>query len=349
MRISGFLLVLTLSFSSLYGEGKMIINPITDVCWKCVFPLKIAGKKVAKGGENSFESASAKKGLCHCPAEKLGLPTLVGIPISFWEPTRVIEITRNPGKLVALGGMKLPVMKNSKKGAVSSSGRGSQTASYYVHCYEYPIFNLLNLGTSLVCTEFEKKSFFVRIPYLSELDPEWHNEKLSKYLNPESLLFANPLAQVSCAPDCIASTIQKPNDLLFWCAGCQGSLFPLTGFVANHIGGLQSSLLLMQRVIAKLHQRGGLKTYSEGDPLTKKSYCQKGYSRRVKRSQYKTQLVYPVSMTKGPCQALGKTELFWGAGKSFPVKGEEFCYILWTERRCCLDPIKAGFKKGFGI
>lgn len=347
MPIRLLLLALYLMTTSLYSEGKMIINPLTDVCWKCVFPLKVAGVNVAKGGESSFLEGK-KKVLCSCKS-KGGLPTFVGIPVSFWEPTRVIEVTRNPGKLIVLNGMQLPGLKRKKKRAVYSSGGVSGYASYHVHCYEYPLFNLLGFARDLVCTEFGNKKFEIRLPYLSELDPEWFNEKLMKYLNPVVFAVSNPAAQVACTPDCLASTMNKPIDKLFWCAGCQGSLYPLTGFVPNYLGGLQSSLLLMQRVIKKMHARGMLKSYLEKKGLDQSSYCEKEYALHPKRAQYKTQIVYPVSATKGPCQPLGKTELFWGAGKSFPVKGEEFCYILWTERRCCLDPVKAGLKAGLGL
>ncbi len=310
-----------------------------------MFPFQVAGSNLASGGEKSLTpSPERKKLLCKCPSDKGGLPTLVGVPISFWEPTRVVEVTRHPGKLIALGGMKIPVLKRASKGAVYSSGSSRRHAHYHVHVYEYPIFNLIEMANDLVCTEFEGKDFEIEIAFMSETDPTWYDEKLLNYLNPEMILFANPIAQISCSADCLSSTMRIPNDRFFWCAGCQGSLYPLFGFVAEFIGGLQASLLLNQRVITKLHQWNLLQTYKDGDPFKDMSYCKKEFMIRPKRSQYKTQLVYPVASTKGPCNPLGKTEIFWGAGKSFPVKGEEFCYILWTHRRCCLDPVKAGLK-----
>lgn len=304
-----------------------------------MFPLKVAGYNVAMGGEKTLSDEKNREHLCRCPAEKKELPTLVGVPISFNEPTRLVDVTRIPYNMVGMGGLKL---KKTSKGykAIYTAGTPIRYASYHVHVYEYPILNLLEMANDLVCTEFGNKPFDIEIPYMSEMDPFWNDEKLLSWKNPDMLLFANPIAQVSCAPACLSSTLQKPLDELFWCAGCQGSLYPLFGFVAEFIGPLQASLLLLQRVIVKLHQTGLLKTYPDG------KYCKKEYMLRPKRGQYKTQLVYPVATTKGPCQALGKTEIFWGAGKSFPVNGEEFCFLLWTERRCCLDPVKAGLELG---
>ena len=47
-----------------------------------------------------------------------------------------------------------------------------------------------------------------------------------------------------------------PLDALFWCAGCQGGMYPLTGNVAAHVGGVQASLLAAERLVYRLHRLG---------------------------------------------------------------------------------------------
>jgi len=42
----------------------------------------------------------------------------------------------------------------------------------------------------------------------------------------------------------IAASAHLPLDALFWCAGSQGSMYPLTGHVQEHVGGVQASTLL---------------------------------------------------------------------------------------------------------
>lgn len=342
LRLFAFYLSLISILSTpLSSDGGKFLNPLTDVCWKCVFPLQVAGYDLYKGGEKSLSDDKNRKQLCHCPAEKKEMPTLIGLPVQFWEPSRLIDVTMVPYKLIGMGGMRLN--KSEKKRGASYVCGNTKYAFYHVHVYEYPLLNLVGMANDLICTEFAGDECDIKIAYISEKDWTWYNDKLLTYFNPEMLLFANPVAQVSCTSDCIQSTLQKPNDLLFWCAGCQGSLYPLFGFVAEFVGPLQASLLLVQRIIAKFHQKGWLKAYKDG------SYCKKEYSMRPKRTQYKTQLLYPVASTKGPCNALGKTEIFWGANKTFPVKGEDFCFILWTQRRCCLDPAKATLELGAGL
>ena len=83
----------------------------------------------------------------------------------------------------------------------------------------------------------------IDIAWASELDPAWLDDELSFLLNPEAALFANLPAQAACAADCTTSSAGLPLDALFWCAGCQGGMYPLTGNVAAHVGGVQASLL----------------------------------------------------------------------------------------------------------
>ena len=82
------------------------------------------------------------------------------------------------------------------------------------------------------------------IAWTSELDPAWLDDELSFLLSPEAALFANLPAQAACAADCAAASAGLPLRIrLFWCAGCQGGMYPLTGNVAAHVGGVQASLL----------------------------------------------------------------------------------------------------------
>src|SRR3546814_18112862 len=98
----------------------------------------------------------------------------------------------------------------------------------------------------------EKAAFDVA--YMTELDPLWADDELSFIINPEAVLFGNPIAQAACAADCVLASAGFANDLLFWCGWCQGSIYPFSGSVAAHVGGVHASLLLTERMIAKLHR-----------------------------------------------------------------------------------------------
>jgi conjugal transfer pilus assembly protein TraU len=55
---------------------------------------------------------------------------------------------------------------------------------------------------------------------------------------------------------------------------------------------------------------------------------------------YKTQMTYPIPNTtkiSGTCcQPFGRTTILWGAGKEYPVQGEDFSYLLFRKRNCCV-------------
>ena len=193
--------------------------------------------------------------------------------------------------------------------------------------YTYPLLELIDLSIDL--GNLEKPEF--TIPYMSELDPLWNDDQLALILNPEATLFATREAQLACVADCATASTMKPQDKLFWCAGCHGSLYPLSGSVAHHLGGIQASALLLNRIVAKMHRLGLQKGYEEED------FCAPKLMPIIKKSLYKSQIVYPVPQTSGPCQPLGRSSTFWGAGKSFPKGGEDFVYLLWSKRQCCLS------------
>jgi len=57
------------------------------------------------------------------------------------------------------------------------------------------------------------------------------------------------------------------------------------------------------------------------------------------KTQYKLQMVYPVPNTQKVdgqcCQPFGRSTMIWGAGKEFPVEGEDFAYQIFRKRNCC--------------
>ena len=319
--------ILLLLFSLFFGtsaradEGKLI-NPITDICWNCVFPIHVAGVNTTPG---HHDQVRYKDRLCFCA----GIPPKAGIPLAFWEPTHLIDVTRIPYKLLGFGGISVGKAGIRKHGAVSNVGDSGRTSFYNVHYYTWPFLNWMGILTGFPCLDKSP----LEIAYLSELDPFWDDDEWSAVVNPEGLLFANPLAQLSCASDCISASVGSPMDELFWCAGCSGSLYPFTGNVPHHVGAIQASFLLVQRLLAKIHSLGLGKGFKEGN------FCEKNLFPRIKKSLYKTQLAYPVAATKAPCPPLGQNDLHWGSGKTFPYKGEDFVYVIWTKKHCCLDAV----------
>ncbi len=318
------LLVVFSSISSIQACSGRFVNPITDICWSCLFPITIGPVKVSGGHRE--DTPNARQIPCQCPRFPY-----VGIPVGFWEPARLVDVTSVPFCMVNMGGKKIATSTVGYGVHGANGSRRTQNSFYQVHWYIYPVVYWLELIVDFLC--LEQQSFDVA--YMTELDPLWNADELSFILNPEAVLFGNLIAQAACAADCTAATSGFPLDPLFWCGGCQGSLYPFTGNNAAHNGGVQASLLMVQRMMAKLH-RELLLWGTSG--TTNAEICDKYPLPVIKKTQYKTQMTYPIPTTRGPmaCNPLGRTEVIWGSGREFPYKGEDFGYLIWRKRNCCI-------------
>ena len=119
--------------------GKFV-NPIKDICWSCIFPVKLGNTAIYSGGREDTDNPSNP--VCICPADigagvKVPMP---GLAISFWEPVRLADVTRTPYCMVSLGGFQ--IMKSAKKhGTVArkSANEALKHSFYHVHYYIYPL------------------------------------------------------------------------------------------------------------------------------------------------------------------------------------------------------------------
>jgi conjugal transfer pilus assembly protein TraU len=306
--------------------GKFM-NPITDVCWSCIMPIKIGSTSLVGSEQEDNGSDAGSNPFCFCNA---GVNSKVGVKVSFWEPARVVEVVRSPYCFPSLGGVRMNVGIDAPAHGRRTSKDHNKNSFYQVHWYINPILFWLEVLIDDGC--LEQGSF--DLGYFTEVDPLWANSELTFVLNPDASLFTNMLAQGACAADCIAASAGFPMNSLFWCAGCQGSMYPLDGWVGTHVGGVQASMLLTQRFTNKMHREGLVWAASGSDGL-----C--GYYPQplMDKRNYKTQMVYPVRATEKwngkCCHPFGRTTSIWGAGKEFPYKGEDFVYQLFRKRNCC--------------
>lgn len=306
--------------------GKFV-NPITDVCWSCLFPLSIGGAKIWPG--NRPDPKNPASPICACADP---LPR-IGISVGFWEPARLADVTMKPWCFSNLGGMRIAPGFDIGQGYLAGpsmvGGRSQSTAKWHVHWYVYPLLYWLEILTDFVC--FEQASF--DIAYMTEVDPLWQDDSLTAIINPEAIVFANPIAQAACAGDCVAATANLPLDSLFWCAGCQGPMYPLNGNVPASIGHVQSSRLALSRFAYKMH-REGLAWGTMGS----EGLCKKYLMPIMRKQQYRFQMVNPIPTVSGrfACSAIGASTMPPEAGRAFPAGGEDMGYLVWRKRNCCV-------------
>lgn len=313
-------------------------NPVSDYCWSCVFPISIAGAaKVKYGQEDNNTTGSGP--LCTCSD-----PPKVGLLTSFWEPVRMVDVTRTAYCFVGLGGQKMDFGIDAPNHTQNSRGTANANYAFYqAHWYINPMMFWLEVLMDNDCLE---RGVF-DLAYVTEVDPLWADSELSFIINPDVVLWANPVAQMACTADCIASNFGFGRDELFWCNGCQGSMYPLNGWIGSKVGAVQATSLITARLTAKLH-RELLIWAAAGDDGRCGYYPQPAMT----KSNYKYHMLYPIPQTKKIlgrcCQPFGRSTALWGAGKEFPVKGEDFAYQIYRKRDCCAGNLTKYMKELWG-
>ena len=303
--------------------GKFV-NPVTDVCWSCLFPLSVGGLKIMPSNRPDTENPDLPICACGSPLPR------IGVAMGFWEPVRLADVTMKPWCFASLGGKKISPGFNIGHGRAADSVDGhDRGAKWHVHWYVYPLLYWMELLTDVAC--LEQASF--DIAYVTEIDPLWQDDALTALINPEVALFANPIAQTACAADCGAATLKLPLDPLFWCAGCLGSMYPMNGNISEHIGHVQSSRLALSRFAFKLHRQG-----IAWGTMGKKGLCGKYIMPIMRKQQYRFQATVPSPMDKGrwACPPIGASDMKPGSGNTYPAVGEDMGYLVWRKRNCCV-------------
>ncbi|MDA0902097.1 MAG: TraU family protein [Proteobacteria bacterium] len=309
------------------------VNPVTDVCWDCIFPISIGASEMPRSTTFRPDTENFPSPICVCPnAKLLGVPT-PGLAVGFWEPIRMVDVTKRPFCMTSIGGIELNPGLDIGTGSAPYENEGEgRIGNWHVHWYINPLTSILNIFNEILC-DFSGIATYFDLAYLTELDPLWNNDILAFILNPEAILFGNIVAQAVCAADCVASTVWKPLDVLFWCAGCQGAMYPFTGNNSEHMTSIQSSSLSVERFTFKLHRQ--LMAWNTSGP---EAICSPIPAPIIKKSQYRLQTTIPIPGI-GPygCNPYGRSTMLHDSFKEIPIAGEDFGYFVWRKRTCCMQ------------
>ena len=246
-----------------------------------------------------------------CTKEIAGIPR-PGISVGYWQPVALIEVTRIPFCLMSFGALQWRSPGKVPFGSVGSDLSMGQHAFYHAHYYHYPVFD----QRGFLSDKKPSKEADFDLVWMSEFDPTWLDDRAALVWSPEASALTGRLAHAACVQEAVQLRLnQLPNDHLVECLGGHGSVTPLNGHVKPHLGGVQSSVLLAERVLIRLHRLEQIR-HKQVRPFQK--------------SHYRYQMIYP---RKGRCHPLGyPTE----GGHSFPKKGEDFSYFIWKKVRHCV-------------
>lgn len=341
--------------------GKFI-NPITDMCWSCVMPIGISNLWYKGKQDGTKDLKGIQKYACTCDL-------FVGVPISYYEPARLMDVTTKPYCMVGLGGVDFGdtgAFRGDSEGIVSDPNTADNYTFLQTHYYINPVMYVMGLILdSSKC--FEQDGFDVA--YISEVDPSWIMPEFANLLSPDSFLYGTLPAVLACTGDCVAATAGFGIAPLHWCVGCSGLMYPMTGSIAGSTSTIDSASIIMLRMLNKLHRQAiNLSYYGN------KGLCG-GYRQiLMNKRQYKYSMLYPVGQNKSIakalssaiasgqsatgntsgevpdtagladidgkggrqcCQPFGRTTLKWGVGRYYPVKGEDMSYQIYRKRDCC--------------
>ena len=297
--------------------GALTVDIILKADYTAMFPLRIAGIPIIPGRIQDV-GGSVSSPICIC---KDPIPR-IGIPVSFFEPSRLIEVVKDPYCFPSMG-FGLTTSGGTLGGTSGDDGSGNQSTFYQAHYYIFPIYALLELLTDFICLQMTGFD----MAYLTEVDPLWNNDTLSAILNPEALLFGNPVSNLACIADAVTSAVFEPIDALFWCKGSWGNAYPLTGQTGGD-GYVEGGASVAASLIYKLHRQlvlwgswgqAGLCGYYPA-PIWRKS-------------AYRLQIVTPIPSLYAT--TIGTTGMLWSFGKNPPFVGDNFSYLLFKKRECC--------------
>ena len=296
---------------------------ITSVPWKELFPICIGLAKLGSGKEPN-DRARTSTGLCLCE-DSAGM-FHPGVTTGFWRPQRLIELTRSPGCLMALGGHKLPIVDQRRWGTLGSASIPKGLTYLHAHVYSLPLIEMLNMFTGIGGCNSDLVDF--DLINLSEVDPSWNHPELAALLSPDLAAYANPAAMNACTADGLAALNSQPMDSLHWCAGSWGNIYPLSGFTSTYGHFADNTSLLATRALAKIHRIGlGRKTAGE------EAQCHSKITPWLPKSQYKMSMFWP-EPEKHKAHWIGASAATWGMHRH-PLGKDDAMYLVWQYRDCC--------------
>ena len=294
------------------------IDAITQVEWSCMFPMTIGGL-VSMGGEETQAPSTQRGPVCDCFSEGSGG---VGIPYGFWEPKTYIDVVQDAWCFAGLGiemtGLEAPYVND---GSRRTTGTGSTFAQ--THYVLFPVLAMLDVFYDVPCLNYDDGGEF-DVLMVSEILPTWNDDVLAAMIYPETVLFANPAAQLACLADSVPANLNRPIDELYWCLGSWGTAFPLTGSISGS-DQLEAHAALAARTIYQMAKFGALKEYHE-------SGCYQEYVKIWTKRRYKLQMMKPSKVSE--CFAFGKSALTWGTGVNIK---ENHSYFGFRKVDCCGD------------
>ena len=324
-----FIITSSQSYGMSVCTGTMF-NPIADVNWNNSLPVTIAG--AAAGTTYPQSPMMQMPSVCTCPSHFFGAP-MVGVGMTFWEPVYVAEVERSAGCMSTLGGQKIfgesySFQDSEQDNTTRSSGAPNGNAKVtrmQVHWYEYPVFSVVRAFSDFGC--LSRGAFAVG--NFSEINPIHQNDMWAGLFSPETFIFSNWIAQLSCTAESITTMAGYHIDPMVWCVGGMG-LYPLSGNVPHYNSPQMGNMHALAKSLALMHRAGAL-----WQTIGPSATCLAHPNPFLVKGQYRIDPISPVARTSGAPIQLGKHEMLWNfPPMNYPTE-ESSRYLIWMAKQCC--------------
>lgn len=300
-----------------------LMNPVTDVCWNCMFPIRIASIPIIPNSSGLPDYNQQTVPVCTCPAPP-PIFVRIGVPLEYWSPTYTMEVVKDTFCFPSLG-IELNV-RSSGRGQGDQSSKAWSTGEFFqAHMLFNPAVAVINTILGTACAGGNGNAFDVM--YMSEVDPLWADDKINTLMwAPETLLFANPVAQLACTAESVSALTGYPIQHLFWCQGAWGPIYPNSGHTFQS-GLLNGSAGVVGKVLAKTAKTTLLKDHQKNlcAPTTQNIWNKRLYRYQIARPGIGSQ-----------CIPIGRTSMIWGVAKNLPNRADNFLYNVFEKRACCM-------------
>lgn len=287
-----------------------------------IFPIRIAGIPIDYFPDTEDIPSSNDMPICICSDP---FPR-IGIPVSYWEPIALMEVTSIPFCSPTFGhAIPIPLGPGAMSFSQHDNDNDRKTNTYQAHYVKFPLFKLLQLLADFVCLAPDGS---VDYAYITELDPLWQNDIWAAIIGPEAFLVANPIAELACVVDSVTASAGFPLDPLWWCLGSWNGTFPMT---MNNKGTvtMEAQAAITSRMLMKLHRQLML-----WGSIGEQGLCGIYPMPIMRKSQYGIFPLYPIPW---PFRIpIGRTAHIWGVGQENPANQHVGEWAIYRKRNCCV-------------
>jgi conjugal transfer pilus assembly protein TraU len=298
-----------------------------------MFPLKFGGVEV-NSFDNLEDTPSEMSTICGpCLTPPFNIPVF-GIQTSYWQPIAILEVTSIPHCMPTWGtSMDAGNLAGSNSLGDRPAENDKSLYSYQTHYMFYPPFAAMDLGSS-TCA---RTPTTWDMPYMSEYDPRWQDDVSAAVYFFEVMLVSHPLTQLSCGIDAIAANLGFPLDLLWWCMGSWGSMYPVSGNIVN-VTAPQAAIGLAVRTIKNMSRPTDTHPipYMEltVGPHMSRGYCTPIPMIDIRKSLYSFVPIYPTMYENRI--PIGRTGAVWEYGIDAPVTNDGvYAFVVYRKVECC--------------